>query len=135
MPSAPTSAGASGGFQIPSPTSPSASGGFQIPPAQTPAGSGFSFPPPAPVGPETVHPLGVNGASLAYRGRYDDSVRVGARKLVQLSLNVGGQITVVPITVSLTRVEPAPDGSCVVWCTVNEDPQKVAVLNQLLGQK
>ena len=128
----PPSAGASGGFQIPSPPSAGASGGFQIPPA---SGGGFSMPTPAPAAPETVHPLGVNGASLAYRGRYDDTVRVGAHKMVQLSLNAGGQSMVVPINVSLTRVEPAPDGTCVVWCTVNEDAQKVAVLNQLLGQK
>jgi hypothetical protein len=92
------------------------------------------MPTPTPAAPETVHPLGVNGASLAYRGRYDDSVRVGAHKMVQLSLNAGGQSMVVPINVSLTRVEPAPDGTCVVWCTVNEDAQKVAVLNQLLGR-
>lgn len=127
----PSPAGGSGGFQIPSPPSASSSGGFSIPPAS----AGFSMPGPTPSAPETVHPLGVNGASLAYRGRYDDSVRVGARKLVQLSLNAGGQTMVVPINVELTRVEPAPDGTCVVWCTVHEDSQKVAVLNQLLGQK
>jgi hypothetical protein len=57
----------------------------------------------------------------------------GSQKHVQLSLNVGGQTTNVAIGVSITRVEPSPDGSCVCWGTVLEDPQKIQVLNQLLG--
>lgn len=55
------------------------------------------------------------------------------RKQVQLTLNVGGQSTPVPVNVTLARVEPAPDGTCVCWCNVLEDEQKIAILNQILG--
>lgn len=90
--------------------------------------------PPAAQQPEQVEPLGINGANLAYRCRSDASNAPGARKQVQLSFNLGGQVTRVVIGVSLTRVEASPDGRTVCWATVLEDAQKVQVLNQLLAR-
>jgi hypothetical protein len=115
------------GFPAPS----SQPGGFGTPPSQ-PSG-GFGFPASAPVQPQPVEPLGIRGSSLAYRCRQDPTCAPGARKQVQLSFDVGGRVTSVAINVSLTRVEPAVDGSCVCWCTVLEDEQKIQVLNQVLG--
>lgn len=140
----PTSAGLPGGFPGPSPTpsqpQPPQSSGFQLPPPLPPMGvaqpSGFSFPsaqPPAQ--PEPVAPLGISGANLAYRTRLDSSNQPGARKQVLMTFNLGGQSTSVPINVSLSRVEPAPDGTCVCWATVLEDAQKIQILNQVLGSR
>ena len=130
-----------GGFQLPPPPPPPG-GSFNFPPPQPAAGfaspaqppqQGFSFPQPQSHGPEPVAPLGIQGANLAFRSRYDASFQVGMRKQVQLTLNVGGQSTPVPVNVTLARVEPAPDGTCVCWCNVLEDEQKIAILNQILG--
>lgn len=96
---------------------------------------GFQFPGASPAQPEPVTPLGISGANLAYRSRQDSSNQPGARKQVQMTFSVGGQATSVPINVSLSRVEPAPDGTCVCWATVLEDPEKIQVLNQLLGSR
>jgi hypothetical protein len=129
------------GFGFPAPSQPG--GGFQIPPSPPPpqqAGFGFPTQPGSqggfslpPSQPEQVQPLGISGANLAYRGRSDEGCRPGTRKQVQLSFNVEGRLTAVVINVGLSRVEPSPDGTCVCWCTVLEDEQKIQVLNQLLG--
>lgn len=144
----PPSQPASGGFQLPPPPAQPQSGGFGFPPAQPaaggyamppsqptqPAGGGFAFP-QQPAGPEPVAALGIQGSNLAFRCRYDASYQPGARKQVQLTLNVGGRASQVSINVGISRVEPAPDGSAVCWCTVLEDEQKIAVLNQVLGAR
>jgi hypothetical protein len=147
-----TAAGDSGGFPTPPPPAspaglnfsgpPQPSGGFQLPPPLPPSSPvppsqpvGFQFPGASPAQPEPVTPLGISGANLAYRSRQDSSNQPGARKQVQMTFNVGGQATSVPINVSLSRVEPAPDGTCVCWATVLEDPEKIQVLNQLLGSR
>ena len=120
----------SGGFQIPPSPAPPQPTGFGFPTAQPGSQGGFNLPPSQP---EQVQPLGISGANLAYRGRSDESCRPGTRKQIQLSFNVGGRLTAVVINVSLSRVEPSPDGTCVCWCTVLEDEQKIQVLNQVLG--
>lgn len=129
------------GFQLPPPPAPQG-GGFGFPPAQPaggygappaqPPGGGFSIP-PQPAAPEVVAALGIQGSNLAFRCRYDPSYQPGARKQVQLTLNVGGRASQVPVNIGVLKVEPAADGTCVCVCTVLEDEQKIAVLNQILG--
>ena len=140
----PPPASASGGFSFsPPPAQPQAGGfSFNPPPSQQQQTAGFSFsPPPAsasggfpavPRPPEKVIPLGISGSTLSFRCQSSTSNAPGTLKTLELSFNLGGEVTSVTIKVSLNRVEPGTDGTTVCSATVLEDAEKLRVLNQLL---
>ncbi len=156
-PASPSSPSSSGGFPVPTPAVPPnflpppssawSSGGFPVPspggPLPEPPVNAFfealgpsqpPRPPSQPDPPERVMPLGIQGAQIMFSCLSSPTLVPGVSKQIELSFDLEGQVTLVKVNTSLTRIEPAPNNVSVCWATVLEDEQKIQVLNRLLAR-
>ena len=75
----------------------------------------------------------MSGANLMFRCREGHRYQAGAQVQVELSFQFQGQMNSVVVRVGISGVQAEQDGTFSCIGVVQEDAQKIQVLNQVIG--
>ena len=106
-----------------------------------PSSQGFQPPPPPPgapvqpppATPERVVPVKMSGPNILFRCREGHRYQNGSQTQVELTFQFQGQTNSVVVKVQISGIQAEQDGTFSCIGVVQEDAQKIQVLNQIIG--
>ena len=75
----------------------------------------------------------ISGPNIMFRCRQGALYQTGARVKIELVVQVQGQTQSVVVSVSITGSQRESDGTYTCVGLIQEDQQRIQILNQLLG--